>query len=68
MARRIYIVELEIEASDENGVGEKVEYGAFLPSDERFTEAILRAMQGHTVRLGFPWMVEAAEVIGKREG
>lgn len=68
MARRVYIVELEVEASDENGVGEKVEYGAFLPTDDALTTAIMRAMQGHNVRLGFPWMVEATEVIGKREG
>lgn len=68
MARRIYIVELEVEAEDKDETGHEVAYGTFLPDDDWLTEAVMKAMGAYTARRAEPWMVEAAEVIGKREG
>lgn len=58
MARRIYIVELEIEADDETQ----------LPGDESLEDDIRVAVRDRGARLGRWWEPEVVTVVGKREG
>lgn len=58
MARRIYIVELEVEADDE----------ADLPEDDSLVLTVERAVKDRTTRFGAYYELIGTKVVGKREG
>lgn len=73
MARRIYLVELEIEADDEANLplldDAVPSVMGTIPEDEQIlTVMLLKATAARTTRLGLLYYVDAAQVIGTREG
>jgi len=67
MARRIYLVELEIEADDEPGLPTISDCTEQI-DDRSLSAMLMRAAGKYTAKLGIVYSVEAVTVLGTREG